>query len=625
LAPAGQLAPTLAVQFRRTSALVGFFFSASSVTSAVYLGFCLQALLIASAGCGGVASQPQSVQAPPAQDFSITLSTTSLSVPQGGTSTPVNISVAGQNGFTGAVQVTLSGLPTAVQSNPVSLFGIAAGASTAVLFGAASSATPGNFTITAQGVSASLSHSAALSLTVQTGVASSLPRTTYVRTDATAALDDPPGEPHHRHLAYDPATKRVFLANRAMNRVEVFFATDQTRIAQIDLPGATSVDLSPDGATLWVGSVTQEVVAIDTASLRARSRYPIHPLSPLPNSSFDRPEELVVLGNGNCLLRVRQSSGTQALPALWNPATNSPTNLASVLPHGLGAMAHAADHAKVVVAATDSSSVLTFLDSSGGILASHSVGSGTVSLVAANSDGNRFAAILNSGVSSQLFLLNGSLDPVSAPVSINARGLTFSRDGKFLYVGQSGAPPAIAVFDGQNLQPIGQVADAAIQGIATEIEDADDTQLLFGIANRGVNFIDASKPLPLPSVAPVLAVAPTAQPSEGPSVGGSSSSIAGQNFEPSAQLKFGAHLATSVGIAGTTQIQTVSPPNVLSGSVIAEQRRSASPMPAEPAPRKRYLSSLSFVPLILAALIMPARTIPAVPCTSSLYTQFLSR
>jgi hypothetical protein len=56
-------------------------------------------------------------------------------------------------------------------------------------------------------------------------------------------------------------------------------------------------------------------------------------------------------------------------------------------------------------------------------------------------------------------------------------------------------------------------------------------------------------------------------PTEGPSVGGSSSSIAGQNFEPSAQLKFGTHLATSVGIAGTTQIQTVSPPNVLSGSV----------------------------------------------------------
>jgi hypothetical protein len=266
-----------------------FFFSASSATFAVCLGFCWLALLITSVGCGGVASQPQTIQAPPAQDFSITLSTASLSVLQGGTSSPVNVSVAGQNGFAGTVQVTLSGLPTALQSNPSNPFSVAAGASTAVLFGAASSATTRNFTITAQGLSGSLSHSATLSLTVQTAVTSSLPRTAYVRTDATAALDDPPGEPHHRHLAYDPATKRVFLANRAINRVEVFSATDQTRIAQIDVPGATSVDLSPDGATLWVGSVTQEVVAIDTASLQVRSRYPIHPISLLPNTSFDRP------------------------------------------------------------------------------------------------------------------------------------------------------------------------------------------------------------------------------------------------------------------------------------------------------------------------------------------------
>ena len=41
-------------------------------------------------------------------------------------------------------------------------------------------------------------------------------------------------------------------------------------------------------------------------------------------------------------------------------------------------------------------------------------------------------------------------------------------------------------------------------------------------------------------------------------------------------------------------------------------------MPAEPAPRNRYFSSLSFVPLSLTALIMPASVMPAVPCTSSL-------
>jgi hypothetical protein len=230
-------------------------------------------------------------------------------------------------------------------------------------------------------------------------------------------------------------------------------------------------------------------------------------------------------------------------------------------------MARTADDTRVLVAASDSSGAVALLDSSGRILASHTVGSGIISLVAANSDGSRFAAVLASGASLQLFLLGGSLDTVGAPVSVSARGLTFSRDGKFLYVSQTAAPPAIAVFDGQNLQPIGQVADAAIQGVPTGIEDADETQLLFGIANRGVSFIDTSKPLALPSVVPAFAAAPTAQPSEGPNVGGTSSSLTVQNFESSAQLKFGTHLATSISIAGTTQIQAVSPPNVLSGTL----------------------------------------------------------
>src|SRR5262249_12791767 len=128
-------------------------------------------------------------------------------------------------------------------------------------------------------------------------------------------------------------------------------------------------------------------------------------------------------------------------------------------------------------------------------------------------------------------------------------------------------PPAIGVFDGQNLQPIGQVADVSIQGISSEIEDADETQLLFGIANRGISFVDVSKPLNLPAIAPAFASAPVAPPSEGPNVGGTSASLAGQNFESSAQLKFGNQLAANTSVAGTTQIQAVSPPSIATGGV----------------------------------------------------------
>src|SRR5579864_4966912 len=192
----------------------------------------------ACTGCGGGSSVTP--PPPPSPDFSLSLSANTLSLSQGGNSSAVSISVNPSNGFTGNVQVTLSGLPSGVVSNPASPFNIAADASASVVFGASSSAATGNFTISTQGTSGALSHSQSLSLTIQAGVATNLPRTSYVRTDSVLTADAPLGEPHHRHTAYDPVNKQVFIANRATNRVEVFSTTSQTRVAQISVPGATS-------------------------------------------------------------------------------------------------------------------------------------------------------------------------------------------------------------------------------------------------------------------------------------------------------------------------------------------------------------------------------------------------
>src|SRR5580693_9327547 len=97
------------------------------------------------ASCGGNPSlniQPP----PPVPDFSIGFSANSVSVQQGGTSSPVNLSVTPINGFTGTVQVTLAALPPGVTSNPASPFNVSAGASVPVLFGAATTAATGTFT-----------------------------------------------------------------------------------------------------------------------------------------------------------------------------------------------------------------------------------------------------------------------------------------------------------------------------------------------------------------------------------------------------------------------------------------------------------------------------------------------
>ncbi len=533
------------------------------------------ALVCASCG-GGSSSAPPPPPPAPAPDFSLTLSSTSISISQGGTSSALNVSVNPINGFSGTVQVSLGTLPAGVTSNPTSPLAIAAGASVGVVFGAAANAAAGTFTISPQGTSGALSHSASLTLTIQGAPPSSLARTAYARTDSTSAADDPPGEPHHRHLVYVPASKQVFLANRAMNRVEVFSAVDQTPVAQVALPGASSADLSADGTTVWIGTSLEQIVAIDPALLRVTKRQQLAGLSPLPGTIFDRPVEVLSLSNGKCMVRLRQPASPEALLALWDPVLNSLTDLTSVAPalfqQGVGVLARSGDHSKVLAAANDSSGELAVFGSSGNLVAGPlTLGTGLIPGIAANSDGSRFAAVFSANGSTQLLLLDGSLQHVAAYVAGAVHGVIFSRDGKFLYLSESSSGASfITVLDGQTAQLLGRIPDAAIQGISSEIEDADETQLLFGISNRGAGFLDASTPAMLSFTAPAFAAAPSLQPSEGPAVGGTSIVLSGQNFTSlasSASLKFGTQSATNVTVSGSTQIQASSPPSVVNGAV----------------------------------------------------------
>ena len=542
---------------------------------ALSLPLALGLLLLAQSGCGGGSSsvQPPPPPPPPQPDFSLGFSQNSVNLQQGTTSSAINLSVNPLNGFTGTVQVTLTGLPAGVLSNPQSPFSIAAGASTPILFSAAANAATGNSTLLAKGTSGSLSHPASLSLTIQSAVVATLPRTAYARTDSIPAMDDPSGEPHHRHIAYDLAHQLVFVANRAMNRVEMFSTTTATRVAQVSVPGASSADLSTDGATVWIGTVTEQVAAIDTSSLQVKARYEITGLQPLPNTLFDRPEELLALSNGKLVMRLRQSQTGESLLALWSPSSNTLTNLTASEPllfqNGLGAIARTGNQSKVLVAASDASGELAVYDSNGNVLAGpRSLGSGTIPLVAANTDGSRFAVVFVSNGATRVLLLDGSLNPAGSYATSAVNGMVFSRDGQSLYVSENtGAPPVITVLDGHTLNTIGQVPDLWIAGRRTEIEDVDATNLLFGVANRGLSFVDAANPGSLSAAVPVFAAPPTAQPSEGPIAGGTATVLAGENFPATAQVLFGTQPAGNASVAGNTQINATSPPNATTGAV----------------------------------------------------------
>ena len=469
--------------------------------------FVLGALLIFAEGCGGGGGG--GTQTPLLQpDFAIAFSTAAIRLSQGNASAPLTVSVSGLNGFSGSVQVGLSGIPSGVTTAPVSPFSIAAGQSVSVIFGAAPTAATGEFNLSAQGSSGALSHSAPLSLTIQSGAASNLSRSSFLPNDSVPAIDAPAGEPRRRQIVFDPNGGRFFVANPAMNRVEVYSDPSPSLLAAIDAPGASSVDLSSDAATLWVATNTEELLAVNAASLQVKARYPMVGLSPIPGVVFNRPTEAIGLASGKVALRLRHSSASESLLALWDPASNTATDLTSTAPaviqNGLGVMVRSGDRTRLLAAANDVSGEVVALDSSGNVVAGPRViGNGAISAAAANSNGTQFAAILSAGGAQQVLVFGSQLNLQASYNATNAADLVFSPIGDVLYVSESlGNGRVITVLAAANLQKIGQVSDLAVQGIATAIEESDASHFVLRRGNRGIGILDMSSPGALSAPAP---------------------------------------------------------------------------------------------------------------------------
>ena len=106
------------------------------------------------------------VAAPATPDYTLSTSPASLTLTAGAAGSPVSVEASPLNGFTGAVKVTLAGLPTGVTASPSSLT-LTPGTAQSTTLTASSSAATASSTITFTGASGSLTHSASLGLTVQ--------------------------------------------------------------------------------------------------------------------------------------------------------------------------------------------------------------------------------------------------------------------------------------------------------------------------------------------------------------------------------------------------------------------------------------------------------------------------
>jgi 6-phosphogluconolactonase (cycloisomerase 2 family) len=102
----------------------------------------------------------------PSPDFVLVASPQSVFVPIGFSSTSMEISVQGINGFNQAVTITVTGLPAGVTTTPSSPFSMGNGISQAIVFNAAAGLQPGLQQVSLQASAGQISHSTSASLSL---------------------------------------------------------------------------------------------------------------------------------------------------------------------------------------------------------------------------------------------------------------------------------------------------------------------------------------------------------------------------------------------------------------------------------------------------------------------------
>ena len=143
--------------------------SSQSVTLSLPIAAATGNYTVTATGTAGTLTHPANpltLTVVPPQDFSLALSPIAITASAGSSGSSFTASLTGQNGFSGSVTVTLSGLPAGTTTSPAPPFTVVAGGSQLVTLSVPANASTGTYNVTATGTSGSLTHSATLALTI---------------------------------------------------------------------------------------------------------------------------------------------------------------------------------------------------------------------------------------------------------------------------------------------------------------------------------------------------------------------------------------------------------------------------------------------------------------------------
>jgi hypothetical protein len=479
---------------------------------------------ILACGGGNGSSGPNT----PAADFSISASVASLSLGSG-QSQNVTISVGATNSFASAVTVNVSGLPSGVSASPSS-FNISPGGQQVVSITVGGTATPGKATLSFQGTAAGLNHSADVSLSVFAIVTGAHPpiRTQFRRTNLFYDSNNLQFAPPH-FAVYDRAHKQFFVSNPTMNEIDVFDAVSEGQKAQITVPFAWGLDISPIDGSLYAGTFLGDIYHIDTSKLSRIERYPSASIGP---NGFVATTALV-LADGRLALQgapgaILAADGYGPL-AIWDPASNSlDTANGALCPGANGAIALSGDRTRILATGVNAGpNTVCSYDTVARVATYGSFPFTTfVRQIIPTPDGTRFFLTSNlEGVGVFDIKTMKMIGQITNPNSNSgnlpnaAVGAVISLDGRTLYLVDE-LTGAVGAFDTTTLAQTGWVPSIAPYFPEVIVISAmDETGLIAGPTEGfgGVAFLDAANTT---TAQPTMLVASDGTATTGPLAGG---------------------------------------------------------------------------------------------------------
>ncbi|HLI76682.1 MAG TPA: hypothetical protein VKV02_07020, partial [Acidobacteriaceae bacterium] len=456
--------------------------AASTVTPASY------SLQITASSGSVIHSQTEvlTVQAPAKPDFALSLSTPSLQLGSG-TSATFQIALQPSGGFSGGAQVQITGVPAGATVSPSGPFVVYSSEPQTVTVATANALNMGSYTLSIAATAGSLSHTANETLTVANFGA--LPsRADFVRTD------DTPGS-----AVYDQAHQAVYVSDPIAGTVDVISSVTYQLLRRIPVPSPAGLDISPDNTTVFVGSSTQVVYALDTATMAMTARYVV----PLNQQSAS------VILTQPPLAPVAAPDGTALISAngsilKWNPSTGQTSTVSPNAPVGfqygaaMGPMGRSAGHTKVILSNNLSTSTVYVYDETKGTFSSPLTFNGYAPAVAVNPAGTQFAVAWVQGSTPYISFFDTNLNPIT---TIQGGGqLLYSHDGSTLYVSSLfGQMPLIETLNTSSFKFTGTAPLYASSvgnrapplSVATPLA-TDETGRVFGSADHGLSIDDAT-------------------------------------------------------------------------------------------------------------------------------------